>query len=231
MNGHDRSLPELPTLEPGIQLLETEGDSRGPLHALVADHLLLNGGRAYWVDANGHATSRPIGQLVPDRRLLERIRVARGFTAVQHHALVDAAVERVGDETSLLVLPALDGPYRSDDLRREYRKRLFVHSIATVAAVARAHELPVLVTRTRDNSVSEPLENAARDVLVCERTRFGPRFVADEFETLVYPTGDGWLQTTLSFWRRVLEARKPLYERASPETPAVPPEVTVDGAH
>lgn len=231
MTAHDRSIPELPTLESGIQLLETEGDSRGPLHALVADHLLLTGGSAHWVDTHGYATTRPLSQLAPDPRLLDRVHVARAFTAFQHHALVETVSTLVDEGTSLLVVPALDGQYRTEGPGREGRTALLTSTIATLAAIAREHDLPVLVTGARDDAVAEPLANAARNVIECERTRFGPRFVADDFETLVYPAGDGHLQTTLSFWKRVLAARQPLYERTSALTPAAPAEVTADGSY
>jgi hypothetical protein len=36
----------------------------------------------------------------------------------------------------------------------------------------------------------------------------GPRFVGDEFETLVYPVDDGaYYQTTFAYWREILETR------------------------
>ena len=231
VHDHDQSIPELPTLESGVQLLETTGDSRGPLHALVADHVLRTGGQAYWIDSHGHATTQPLGQLVPDRRLLDRIHVARGFTAFQHHALVETVSTHIDEETSVLVLPALDGQYRSESIRREERTSLLTSTIASIAAIARDHDLPVLITRARDDAFADPLVNIARDVIGCERTRFGPRFVTDDFETLVYPTSTGHVQTTLTFWKRVLAARQPLYERPSTPISTSPPEVTADGSY
>ena len=230
MGIHDQTIPELPTLESGVQLLETTGGSRGPLHALVADHVLRTGGNAYWIDSHGHATTRPLYRLAPHFRLLDRIHVARGFTAFQHHALVDSVSPLIDEETSLLVLPALDGQYRSDSLRRTERTNLLTRTIATIAAIAREHDLPVLITKTRDDAFADPVVNAAREVIECEHTRFGPRFVADDFETLVYPDSSGHVQTTLTFWKRVLAARQPLYERPSTTIPS-PPEVTADGSY
>jgi SOS-response transcriptional repressor LexA len=48
----------------------------------------MSDGPAFWVDANGHATTTSMAQLSPSRRLLERIRVARGFTAYQHFGAI-----------------------------------------------------------------------------------------------------------------------------------------------
>jgi len=54
----------------------------------VLDHLLLHDGPAFWVDANGHATTATLAQISPSQRLLDRIHVARGFTAYQHYGAV-----------------------------------------------------------------------------------------------------------------------------------------------
>jgi hypothetical protein len=70
----------LPQLDDGITLLDVEGSRVVPiLQSLVLDHLLLHDGPAFWVDANGHATTTTLAQIAPSRRLLDRINVARGF--------------------------------------------------------------------------------------------------------------------------------------------------------
>lgn len=223
------TIPELPAIEPGIRLLETENGTTDSLHTLVVDHVSLNGGPAYWVDTSGHATTRPLARLAPDRRLLERIQVARGFTPFQHYALVETLAETVTAETSLLVLPALDGMYREDGLRRGEGTAMLVRVLAVLAGVAREYDLPVLVTRSRDDEFTAPVETAAVETIQCERTRLGPRFVADSFETLVYPIGRGQVQTTLAFWERILTARRPLYD--SVEAGPVAPEVPANGTY
>lgn len=223
------TIPELPALEPGIRLLEIEQGTTGPLHTLVVDHVSLNSGPAYWVDTYGHATTQPLAQLAPDRRLLERIQVARGFTPFQHYALVETITEEISDETSLLVFPALDGMYRDDSLRAEEGTAMLVRILAQLAGLAREHDLPVLVTRSRDDGFTAPIEKAAVETVECERTRLGPRFVAESFETLVYPIGHGQVQTTLAFWERILTARQPLYDTVEADPAA--PEVSADGAY
>jgi len=79
----------LPQLDDGITLLDVEGGRGVPiLQSLVLDHLLLHDGPAFWVDANGHATTATLAQISPSQRLLDRIHVARGFTAYQHYGAV-----------------------------------------------------------------------------------------------------------------------------------------------
>ena len=121
-----------PTLEEGVTLLDI-GDTRGVpiLQSVVIDHLLLNDGTAYWVDANGHATTTTLVRIVPSRRLLNQIHVARGFTADQHYAAIEDLSDAIaqqnrpstGEDTpttkshdqfqsvgkpSLIVVPAID---------------------------------------------------------------------------------------------------------------------------
>ncbi|NEU55866.1 hypothetical protein [Halorussus sp. MSC15.2] len=224
-----RPEPELPELASGVRLLDVADEERatGPLHSLVLDHLLTNGGTAVWVDAGGHAVSQSLASLAPSPRTLDRIWVARGFTAHQHYDLVRELPEQVDDDTSLVVCPAFDRFYRETETYADEGEDLLLRALATVAGVAHRHDVPVLVTRSTHDSFSEPLAAAADETIRCEQTKFGPRFVADEFETLVYPTTNGGVQTTLAFWKRVLQAR--VSAPGAAETPT--PEVTVDGAY
>jgi hypothetical protein len=246
--------PELPTLDPGVQLLDVQADGRAaatePLAALVVDHLLTAGGRACWVDAGGHARTGPLTRLAPGPRLLDRVRVARGFTAHQHAELVRRLAAQVDEETALLVVPALDARYREDEAANG--RALLLRSLARLARLAREHAVPVLVTRTAVDEFAAPIDRAAERTIACEPTRFGPRFRAEGFETLVYPQGDGTAQTTLAFWQSVLAARHEgvavggsvadgtaasstadgaLAPAFDPSDPLVPTEVVVDGSH
>lgn len=215
--------PELPELNPGLRLLDVDGDDRatGPLHSLVLDHLLLNDGNAVWMDAGGHAVSQSLASLAPSGRTLDRIAVARGFTAHQHYELIRQLPEQVDEDTSLVVCPAFDQFYRETKTYADEGEDLFLRAIATVASVADEYDVPVLMTRSTQDSFSEPLVAAADETIRCEQTKFGPRFVGDGFETLVYPMDEGTVQTTLAFWRRVLDARV-----SAVETTATPTEVS-----
>ena len=209
---------ELPTLEAGVTLLDIDADlGAEPLCALVLDQLLSSGDQAFWVDAGGHVQTSTLATLAPHPQYLERIHVARGFTAYQHASLLDrlprivsnAALERT--DPALVVVPAMDLLYREDDIPRGQAQELLVQRLATLAGLARGRDLPVVVTRARDDELSEPIEAAAGEILTCQATPFGPRFTSDDTEsdteTLVYHTGDGWLQTTLAFWREILQHR------------------------
>jgi hypothetical protein len=226
----------LPSLDDGITLLDINGSRGVPiLQSLVLDHLLMHDGPAFWVDVNGHATTTTLAQIAPSQRLLDRIHVARGFTAYQHYGAVDelsTAVNksiqrststsqlgsqqvpnRDGDSSphtpSLIVAPAVDTQYRADDtLSEQHAETLQARTLARLATYAEGYDIPVLVTRSEQNEFTAPVATAADHHLECKQTRMGPRFVGDDFETLVYPVDDGaYYQTTFAYWRQLIEAR------------------------
>jgi len=226
----------LPSLDDSITLLDIEGGRGVPiLQSLVLDHLLLHDGPAFWVDANGHATTTTLAQIAPSQRLLNRIHVARGFTAYQHYGAVcdlptavnksiqmsttdaGAAGRRAPgrDEDAsphtpaLIIVPAVDAQYRADDtLGETHAKTLQARTLARLATYAEGYDIPVLVTRTQRDDFTAPVATVADHHLECEQTRMGPRVVGEDFETLVYPVDDGaYYQTTFAYWRQLLAAR------------------------
>ncbi|MFC7325967.1 hypothetical protein ACFQMF_15475 [Halorubrum rutilum] len=237
----------LPSLEDGITLLDIDGDRGVPiLQSMVLDHLLLHEGPALWIDANGHATTTSLAQLAPSRRLLDRIHIARGFTAAQHYAAVsdlpdavDALIQASVDSPperlhtreradtvsphtpALIVAPAVDAQYRADDtLGETHAKTLQARTLARLATYAEGYDIPVLVTRNERNEFTEPVATAADHHLECEQTRMGPRVVGEDFETLVYPVDEGaYYQTTFAYWRQLLAARA-TQVGVEPATPA-----------
>jgi len=221
-----------PRLEEGITLLDIS-DNRGVpiLQSVVVDHLLLNDGTAFWVDPNGHATTTTLARIAPSRRLLNRIHVARGFTAYQHYAAVSdlsaarrqqnqiptGGAKRDADshgrtqsiKPSLIVVPAVDARYRDEDsLAESDGKTLQARTLAKLTSYASEYEISILVTRTTTDEFTEPIAAAADQRIECEQTKMGPRFVGDSFETLVYPVDGGtYYQTTFAYWQQLLAAR------------------------
>jgi len=108
-----------------------------------------------------------------------------------------------------MVVPAVDAQYRADDTLGEAdAETLQARTLARLSTYAEGYDIPVLVTRTERNEFTEPVGTAADHHLECEQTRMGPRIVGEDFETLVYPVGDGaYYQTTFAYWRQLLAAR------------------------
>lgn len=225
MKSEETHPPELPTLNPGITLLEVDDHVTGALQSLVLDRMLLESGTAVWVDAHGHGTTQPLADIAPSMRLLERISIARGFTPWQHHSLLSALPEQCTDETELVVLPVLDYFYQSNNCSEREGERLLAAACSLVADLAATAEIPIVVTRTADTRFTAPVTDLADDIVRCELTSFGPRFAGEDFETLLYPLSDGTFQTTFAYWQRVLTARH------SAIAPATTPEVSAGGTY
>jgi hypothetical protein len=206
---------ELPALDPGVTLVDVD-DELGvtPVQALLCDALLGSGRDAHWVDAAGAARTARLRELVPHPRYLDRIAIARGFTPHQHTSLIDRLAGRLTEPPAVVLATGVDRLYRSADLPAERAEALFVRALAALARVARVHEVPVVVTRSRADEFAAPLAAAARDRLRCRATPFGPRFERPDgtAETLVYRVENGWVQTTIAYWQTVLEHRVRMHD-------------------
>jgi hypothetical protein len=240
---------EFPALEAGVTLFDADEPGR-PLAALVVDHLLRTDGRVEWIDGGGRVRTTRLRQLAPSRSLLDRIRVARAFTAFQHATLIETLETRLepvartdgpepsadgpeaGAETATkartgpaaVVCPGLDALATASDLGPGEREELLLTTVASLAAVARDRTIPVVVTLTdaAPTRVADAVAAAANHRLTCESTPFGPRFGGDAgTETLVYAPGvDGRRQTTIAYWARLLRGRARAHALAGPTATA-----------
>lgn len=216
----------LPALADGVTLLDAGDGGRRPLQALVLDHLLRRPGPAVWVDARGHVSPTALAGLAPSRRLLDRIRLVRGFTAHKHYAALRSLADVVTNSTgtssrgvgarddpsttpAVLVAPAIDACYRgAETVGAESGRTLLARGLAGLVTYARRRDVPVLLTREADDAYGAVVAAAADHRLRCQQTDFGPRFVGDGVETLAYSVGNGaHRQTTLAYWRRLLNHR------------------------
>ena len=219
---------ELPEVDAGLTLVDTDSDlGVTPVQSLLLDCVFAGDGDAYWVDAAGAARTTRLRELAPDQRYLNRVHVARGFTAHQQTSLLDRLTGARVTSPSVVVATGIDRLYRDSDVPTDHAQELLVRSIAALARVGRVHNVPVVVTRSRDDEFTKPIVNAAKTHLQCEDTQFGPRFTdtTGDVETLVYHLGNGWVQTTLAYWQEVLSHRARIHD--APELSADPPSQVV----
>lgn len=217
-----RPTADLPELDAGVTLVDVEEElGVTPVQTLALDRLLAADGPAFWVDGANSAKTTRLRELAPHPRYLDRVEIGRGFTPHQHTSLIDRLAGRIDETPAAVVATGLDRTYRSDETSSERATAMFVRAIAALARVGRVHGVPVIVTRVREDDFSKPLANAAKTHLRCRKTAFGPRFEDTDAgtETLVYHLDDGWIQTTLTYWREVLEHRVRMYGRPSANRP------------
>jgi hypothetical protein len=185
-----------PPLDAGLTVVE-QPDS-GAIQRLVlgSDH----DGETLWIDAGGAATTYGLTAQVPNRGALQGIRVARAFTAHQHHQLVRNAVAAASERTGLVVAPNVATLYEAADASAAEIDRLFDASVELLADLATALEVPALVSAPRASDERRvTVRDLATTEIECRRTDLGYAFATDEFETTGY-WQHGWWQTTIPYW-------------------------------
>ena len=189
----------VPDVYPGINLVTAPQRRTTIPHRFVVTALLDRRGPIYWVDARNNATTYTLYDIAPSPRILEPLRIARAFTAYQHHALVRSLVDHVDERTALVVLPAIVDLYRDDDMPAPEDSTYLAATVSTLEALATAYDLPILAIATPGDPLADLVADVATREIVVESTPIGDRFVTDGFETTVYWHEGGW-QTTIPYW-------------------------------
>lgn len=202
-------------LEPGMTLLNVPSPQSGIVHRLVCDRLAdCDGGVAYWIDARNAASTHVLYDCASSPRVLEDLRVARAFTAYQHHSLVRTVARRAGPTTSVLVAPNVDSLYRDDDLAAWERDELLTASLEILSELGQILDCPVVLSSAgrsaqigsdRDDAASSAVVDYADTTIDCTRTREGLRLEATgENAELASATAGYWhgtvWQTTIPYW-------------------------------
>jgi hypothetical protein len=215
----------LPALEPGVTLLRG-----GPaaLHRVVAAELARGRTAALWVDPGRAVSTHALFDLAPSKRALAGLRVARAFTAYQHHALVRELVRRASSRTQLVVLPGVGELYRDDDVPDYEREALFSAAVSVGAELAASLSVPVLLSDDGADGLTGIAADHADAEIDVEPTDLGLAFRGAGFETLGY-WNRGYWQTTIPYWVDLFGARdpeeplvaSPTFEPARPAVPAL----------
>lgn len=200
MSGVDRSPVEGPSLAPGVTLLERPTARSPALQQVVLSQLSATTADALWVDARNDASSYALYERAHGHRQLECLRIARAFTAYQHHSLIRTLVERAGPTTDLVVAPCTAALYADDDVPTDVDVGLLESSLRLLTEIATTYDIPVLLTAPdRSTPLRARLGEAADRLLTATMTEEGLRIDGDEYATQVY-WQDGYCQTTIQYW-------------------------------
>ena len=196
----------VPALDAGLTLLQTPGPRETAIHHLALQTIRGTDGPTYWLDARNTASTYALHELAPSPRTLRGVKIARAFTAYQHHTLVERVVNTVSPRTGCLVAPNAASLYRDDDVPDHEAGPLLSAAVGALREVATTLEIPVLVTDAGpDDRLAGVLADHADRALRCERTGMGYRYEGAEFETTVYWQDGDW-QTTIPYWVELLGA-------------------------
>ncbi len=214
----------LPRLEAGLTHLRSPGPRSTAIHRLVVSELRDRDGLVYWLDARNTAVTDALYDLAPHPRALDGVRIARAFTAYQHHTLATRIARAVDGRTAMIVAPNVASLYQDDDVPDYEREDLYAATATLLAEIGRTFDVPVLATTDASDA---PLPSGVAEdatVVEAERTRMGLRYVGADSETTVY-VEDGFWQTTIPYWVELFGATRRA-ERPRPVAPE-PEGVTV----
>ncbi|WP_332898883.1 hypothetical protein [Haladaptatus sp. CMSO5] len=188
----------LPSLGDGVTQLHRPAGRSLALPQLVVNDLLTGEGETLWIDTHETASTYALYDLAPSEHALCGVRIARAFTAYQHHTLVCELVSQATPETTLLVVPEIDALYADDDVPDYEGEDLLRASLTILRELATSLGVRVLVT-SAGTSLSPLVAAHADTEITCTETALGYRYEAPDFETLVY-WGEGFWQTTIPYW-------------------------------
>jgi len=190
----------LPKLDHGLTLLRLPSARSTGLHRLVINEMHERDGVVFWIDARNEAVPFVLYELAPYRRFLDSVRVARAFTAYQHHTLARQLVQQTTERTAMIVAPNVGSLYEDDDVPEHERWGLFEAALSIFEELGSVYEIPVIVTNeVATAETTQKVITAASQKVDVERTRMGLHYSGDVDETKIY-VKDGFWQTTIPYW-------------------------------
>jgi hypothetical protein len=206
----------LPGLDAGLTHLRSPGPRSTAIHRLVVAELQERTGPVYWLDARNVAVTDALYELAPHHRALDGVRVARAFTAYQHHTLARRLARAADGPTAMVVAPTCASLYDDDDVPDYEQADLYAATATILAELGETHDIPVLVTTDASDAPLPPAVAETASTVEAERTRPGLRYAAADFETTVY-VEDGCWQTTIPYWVDLFGAARRADWHATPE--------------
>lgn len=197
---HQDHLPAegIPNLTPGVTVMDVPTHRSSALHQIAINTTQKTDGETIWVDARNTASSQLLIRPGRRRRFAD-IRLARAFTAYQHHELIRTLPSEVTADTTLVVAPCVTSLYQDDDVPSPEDDQYLRASMAILDALSESFDIPVLISCAHEGELRDVVDEFASTEIEVEETSLGYRFTADEFETLVY-WGRGYWQTTIPYW-------------------------------
>jgi len=166
---------------------------------LTAAELEGKSSSAVWIDSRNEASTYALSNH-GGPEILEKVRIGRAFTSLQHHSLIHQLHEFVDQDTELLVLPNLTYHYVEGQLSDWERDELFEETWTRIKEVQEEYDLKVLLSLHRRDELHYFIEAECRNKITVETTDEGLKYSSGGFEQMAYREGRT-LQTTISYWK------------------------------
>ncbi|MEF8900786.1 MAG: hypothetical protein V5A25_06160 [Halovenus sp.] len=155
-------------------------------------------GPVYWIDARNTASTYALSRMAPTDGVLDRIRIARAFTAYQHFTLVERVINQVTPQTGFIVAPNLPSLYCDGDVPGHEANDMIEAAYKALATLGDSLGLPILVSTVTDR-FDDLISTHATRTVECIETGLGYRFEGETVQTHGYWYGGCW-QTTIPYW-------------------------------
>lgn len=194
----------LPQLDPGINLLIKKTQENLGIQSLAIRHMMQDKRPGYWIDSKERASTTTMNRIIPDPDILKRIKVARAFTPHQHYTLIQKLRQKINYGDALVVVPETNWHYR--DQKTGPKKRMIKQEINTLQELTNKYNVPILLSLHKDTTqqTKQLYQKISHRIIRHERTRMGPKFSTDNYNTYFYPA-NGYIQTTIDFWTHLLK--------------------------
>lgn len=193
---------DLPTFDAGLTYLDAPSPRTEALHRLTLATAPTVDGPVYWIDSRSTASTYAVLEAPGGHRLADALRLARAFTAYQHHTLVQQV--RHEADPAVLIVPCVDALYADDDVPDPQARALLADTLDALQALA-ADGTAVAVTAGTP-AFADRVAGRADRTITARETAMGTAFEAEAFRTTVY-RGPGFWQTTIPYWVELLGER------------------------
>ena len=186
-----------PQLSKGLNLLERP-ENLPIFQVLTAAELEGRNSSAVWIDSRNEASTYALSNH-GGPEILEKVRIGRAFTPLQHHSLIHQLEEFVNQDTELLVLPNLTYHYVEGQLADWERNELFEETWTQIREMQEEYDLKVLLSLYRREEMDCFIEAECGNKITVETTNEGLKYSSDGFKQMAYREGRT-LQTTIPYW-------------------------------
>lgn len=188
-----------PSLEKGLNLLQKPG-KLPVFQAIVAEELEARKASAVWIDSRNESSTYALSSF-GGQQIMDKVRIGRAFTPLQHHRLIHQLEDFVEEDTELLVLPNIDFLYLDGQVKEWEAEELFQETWQKILEVQKEYGLKVIVSVSQDSALSYAVIGDSDNKIRVETTEQGWKYDSDDFEQFAYRDGTE-VQTTVPYWLR-----------------------------
>ena len=169
--------------------------------AILSSELAGKDVEALWIDSENQASTYQL-QKHGNQQILEKVKISRVFTPLQHFKIIKDLDKHITQKTELLCLSSPTLLYK--DMNSIEAEEVFHETWDKINQIQQKHGLKVLVTQSpgvRKTDLSLPILRDIDQEIKLKQTKEGWKFQSENYEQLVYHDQKS-VQTTMTYWKK-----------------------------